>query len=189
MYFNGEWLILTHFASTGHIYADCMRLLRRNVWLQCVLGIIWGSTTSLRICVCTCACRNMPGWYSSSQSTCHTSSEPSIGWMLNSMSAALFQSPSSTSSWWSTAAAGRETEPRAAASAPLPSSSASAQNREISASYDPHMLFTRAYYSRNATNKTCYFFPNSVLFFSKFIFFSFLIVKLNFINQKSCLIN
>lgn len=43
----------------------------------------------------------MPGWYSSSQSTCHISSEPSIGCILNSMSAFLLHSESSTSISWS----------------------------------------------------------------------------------------
>lgn len=52
----------------------------------------------------TCACLNMPGWYSSNQSTCQTNSEPSMGWMLNNTSALLFHSSSSTSTWCLTAA-------------------------------------------------------------------------------------
>lgn len=52
----------------------------------------------------TWACLNMPGWYSSNQSTCQTNSEPSMGWMLNSTSALLFHSSSSTSTWCLTAA-------------------------------------------------------------------------------------
>lgn len=55
---------------------------------------------------CTCACLNMPGWYSSNQSTCQTNREPSIGWMLNNMSAPLFHSSNSTSTWCFTAAKG-----------------------------------------------------------------------------------
>lgn len=48
---------------------------------------------------CTWVCLNMPGWYSSNQSTCQTNREPSVGWMLNNMSAPLFHSSNSTSTW------------------------------------------------------------------------------------------
>ena len=55
---------------------------------------------------CTWACLNIPGWYSSNQSTFQTNREPSMGWILNNMSAPLFHSSNSTSTWCATAARG-----------------------------------------------------------------------------------
>lgn len=57
----------------------------------------------------TWACLNMPGWYSSNQSTCQTNREPSMGWILNNMSAPLFHSSKRMSTWCFTAARGSST--------------------------------------------------------------------------------